>query len=204
MTVEINILLVDDDATALFTTQAQLAPEGWTIHAVQHPRAALERLASPPMDLVICDAMMPDIDGFAVCKQFKTSATWSRTPLIMLTALVDDLHIVRGLEAGADGFVSKPVAGPVLRARVRAALRTRSTYEAATAPDAVRLETIVSAAKLTSRERQVLDLLLLGRTHEDIAVALNISERTSRYHQTNLFEKLGAESRLDLMRILSA
>lgn len=120
----------------------------------------------------------------------------------MLTALCDDLHIVRGLEAGADSFVSKPIAGPVLRARVRAALRARSTYTPK--PEPSRIDTIVAAAKLTSRERQVLDLLLLGRTHEDIATALDISERTSRYHQTNLFEKLGAESRLDLMRILSA
>jgi DNA-binding response OmpR family regulator len=201
MTVEINILVVDDDPTALMTTEAQLAPEGWTVHRFLHPRTALERLLGPPMDLVICDAMMPDIDGFSVCRQFKASKSWNRTPLIMLTALCDDLQVVRGLEAGADDFVSKPVAGPVLRARVRAALRARSTYVAQ--PEAPRLETVVTAAKLTARERQVLDLLLLGRTHEDIAVALNISERTSRYHQTNLFEKLGAESRLDLMRILS-
>src|SRR5689334_10950779 len=116
MTIEINILVIDDEPTALLTTTAQLAPEGRVIDGVPHARAALERLATAPMELVICDAMMPDIDGFAVCRQFKASPTWSRTPLIMLTALCDDLHIVRGLEAGADDFVSKPVAGPVLRA----------------------------------------------------------------------------------------
>ena len=61
----------------------------------------------------------------------------------------------------------------------------------------------VEAAGLTAREREVLELLLLGRTHEDIAVVLGISERTSKFHQANLLEKLGAESRMDLLRLFA-
>ena len=203
MTVEINILLVDDDPTALMTTEAQLAPEGWRVHRHEHAKDALARLAEPPMDLVICDAMMPVADGFTVCRAFKASKAWSRTPFIMLTALSDDGHVVHGLEAGADGFLSKPVAGAVLRARVRAALRTRANANVAPDSDAVRRAAVITAAGLTARERQVLELLLLGRTHDDIAVVLDISERTSRYHQGNLLAKLGADSRLDLMRVLT-
>jgi DNA-binding NarL/FixJ family response regulator len=200
MTAEIHILVIDDEPSALMTTEAQLAPEGWTVQSISDPRLAIERLAQPPASVVLCDAMMPGIDGFTLCRQFKASLTWSRTPFIMLTALNLDEHIVSGLEAGADHFVTKPVAGPVLRARVRAALRARLNYQVAESNE--RRDAVITAAGLTAREREVLEMLLLGRTHDDIAVALDISERTSRYHQTNLFSKLGAESRLDLMRIL--
>jgi DNA-binding CsgD family transcriptional regulator len=60
---------------------------------------------------------------------------------------------------------------------------------------------LIAAARLTVREREVLDLLLLGRTHDDIAIVLGITERTSRFHQANLLAKLGAESRMDLIRL---
>lgn len=203
MTVEINILVVDDDPIALVTTKAQLAPEGWTIHGALHVGDALARLSETPMHLVICDALMPERDGFEVCRLFKAAPAWAATPFLMLTSLTDDTHIIRGLEAGADDFVSRPVAGAVLRARVRAMLRARTTYNLQRDPEPSRREAIIQSAGLTARERQVLDLLLLGRTHEDIAVALDISERTARYHQGNLFAKLGAESRLDLMRVLT-
>ena len=83
-------------------------------------------------------------------------------------------------------------------------LRVRRTYEqlraCAPQPEDRRTEIMVQA-RLTEREREVLELLLLGRTHEDIAHVLGISERTSKFHQSNLLVKLGAESRLDLMRL---
>jgi DNA-binding NarL/FixJ family response regulator len=83
-------------------------------------------------------------------------------------------------------------------------LRVRQTYRrlraCATVPGERRAE-IISQARLTEREREVLDLLLLGRTHEDIAQLLGISERTSKFHQPNLLTKLGAECRLDLLRL---
>jgi DNA-binding CsgD family transcriptional regulator len=62
---------------------------------------------------------------------------------------------------------------------------------------------LIDAAGLTEREREVLELVLLGRSHQDIATALGISERTSKFHHANLLAKLGAESRIDLLRLFS-
>ena len=204
MTLLPRVLVIDDDPAALQTTQAQLLPEGYDFIPVPSGVAALAYLDSEPADLVICDLMMPVLDGYGVARAFKAHPEWRYVPLILLTALDARSAIVEGLEAGADDFVSKPVEGAVLRARARSMLRVRQTYRrlraSATVPGVRRAE-IVSQARLTEREREVLDLLLLGRTHEDIAQLLGISERTSKFHQSNLLTKLGAESRLDLLRL---
>jgi len=199
-----RVLVIDDDPAALQITRIQLQPEGYELALVNSGVAALDRLSDEPPDLVICDLMMPELDGYAVSRALKADPEWRYVPIILLTALDARDAIVQGLEAGADEFVSKPVEGAVLRARARSMLRVRRTYEqlraCALQPEDRRTEIMVQA-RLTEREREVLELLLLGRTHEDIAHVLGISERTSKFHQSNLLVKLGAESRLDLMRL---
>lgn len=198
------VLVIDDDPAALQITRAQLLPEGYELTLVGSGAAALERLGGEPPDLVICDLMMPGLDGYAVSRALKADPEWRYVPIILLTALDARDAVVEGLEAGADEFVTKPVEGAVLRARARSMLRVRQTYKClrtcAPQPGGRRTE-IMAQARLTEREREVLELLLLGRSHEDIATVLGISERTSKFHQSNLLVKLGAESRLDLMRL---
>jgi len=198
-----RVILIDDDRITLQTTAAQLRPEGYDVTLLDGGVSALEYLTKPPVDLVICDLMMPDIDGYAVTRAFKAHSEWRFVPIILLTALDSATAIVEGLEAGAEEFVTKPIEGAVLRARARSMLRVHATYVSLrNAPQTgTRREQIVDEAQLTDREREVLELLLLGRTHEDIATVLGITARTSRFHQANLFAKLGAESRLDLMRL---
>ncbi len=195
-----RVLLVDDDPVTLKTTAAQLQPEALEIVALPGGVEALEYLSQPPLDLVICDVMMPEVNGNDVARAYKAHSEWRYVPFILLTALDSDEAIVTGLESGGDELVTKPIEGPVLRARARSMLRVRDAYRQLRAEENPRQE-LVAAARLTEREREVLDLLLLGRTHDDIATALGISERTSRFHQQNLLKKLGAESRMDLMRL---
>lgn len=199
-----RVLVVDDDPAALQTTQAQLLPEGYEVTLAAGGAAALEHLAREPGDLVICDLMMPGLDGYEVARAFKADPEWFYVPIILLTALDGRDAVVRGVEAGADELVTKPTEGAVLRARARSMLRVRHTYKvlrAAAAGPGERRADLMARARLTEREREVLDLLLLGRTHEDIADVLGITERTSKFHQANLLAKLGAESRLDLLRL---
>jgi DNA-binding NarL/FixJ family response regulator len=200
-----RVMVIDDEPTALLTTQAQLMPEGYELVLERSGADALRRFEEAPVDLVICDVNMPEIDGLAVCRALKAHPEWSYVPIILLTAFDARDAIVAGLEAGADTYVSKPVEGAALRARARAMLRVRRTYQGLRAiekpPPPERRSTLIEQAHLTTREREVLDLLLLGRTHEDIGTLLGISERTSKFHQANLLNKLGAESRLDLLRL---
>jgi DNA-binding NarL/FixJ family response regulator len=199
-----SVLVIDDDPAALQITRAQLLPEGYELQLAAGGADAIDRLTRDPPDLVICDLMMPELDGYAVSRAFKADPEWRYVPIILLTALDAGDAIIKALEAGADEFVTKPVEAAVLRARARSMLRVRQTYQrlrGGSAHTEERRAELVAQARLTEREREVLDLLLLGRTHEDIASLLGISERTSKFHQANLLVKLGAESRLDLMRL---
>lgn len=199
-----RVLVVDDDPGSRQTAEAMLLPLRLELRILDGGAAALAELAAPPADLLVCDVMMPGIDGYAVCRAVRADPRWRYTPVILLTALGDPGAIIAGLEAGADQFATKPVEGAVLRARVQAMLRVRERYLALeqAAPPGDRLAELAAAAGLTVREREVLELITLGRSHGDIATALGISERTSKFHLGNLLTKLGAESRNDLMRLL--
>lgn len=198
-----RLIVVDDDAGSRLTAHALLLPMGHDVRILSGGAEALALMSEAPADVVICDVMMPSIDGYSVCRALKADAAWQYVPVILLTALGDRDAVVAGLGAGADDFVTKPVEGAVLRARVDAMLRVRDRYLSLRTSDPVsRLDHAVKDGGLTAREREVLELLLLGRSHGDIAQVLGISERTSKFHQGNLLAKLGAESRLDLMRLL--
>ena len=191
-------ILVDDDPAGLQTTHAQLLPEGYAIELFTSGLALMPRLERAPADVIVLDMMMPELDGLQVTRKLKDHPEWRYVPVLVLTANDTQEALIDGLDAGADLFVAKPVDGPTLRARVRSLLRIRRAYSQLRD----RKASVIERANLTAREREVLDLLLLGRTHEDIANVLGISERTSKFHQANLLAKLGAESRLDLMRLL--
>ncbi|MFO0660410.1 MAG: response regulator [Polyangiaceae bacterium] len=200
--------MIDDEQSGLDTVEALLHMDRYELDFATRGQQALEKLAAASFDLILCDVMMPGMDGYEVCRQVKAHPSWRYIPLILLTVLDGTDDMVRGLEAGADEFLTKPVERVVLRARVRSMLRIRKQYTElhshAMDVDGLmknRREQLVRDAGLSEREREVLDLLLLGRTHDDIAMVLGISPRTSKHHQQSLLQKLGAESRLDLVRL---
>jgi DNA-binding NarL/FixJ family response regulator len=203
-----RILIVDDESSARETLQALLHLDPYELQVARGGIEAIQRLNSAPVDLVLCDVMMPGIDGFEVCRQIKAHQDWRFVPVILVTALDGQDDMVRGIEAGADDFLSKPIDKVLLRARIRAMMRLRQMFHELRGDQldadtllTERRERIIARAALSSREREVLDLLLLGRTHEEIGLVLGISARTAKFHQTNVLQKLGADSRTDLIRI---
>jgi DNA-binding response OmpR family regulator len=199
--------VVDDEASARDTIEALLQADRYRLEFAVDGAAAVERFAREPVDLVLCDVMMPKLDGYEVCRYAKADPRWRFVPIILITALDGRDDLVRGLEAGADDFLSKPIERMVLRAKVRAMLRVRRHYRQLQMPTNVddllraRRARVVEAAGLLPREREILDLLLLGRSHEDIGHVLGIAARTVKFHQAKLLAKLGADSRLDLARL---
>ncbi len=204
------ILIVDDDTAACRTLEALLAPCGFACHSVDSGEAALRHLDQQPTDLLITDAMMPVLDGFELCRKLKDHPTWGYIPVAIVTALDDEGSMVRGFEAGADEFLFKPISKAVLRTRVRVLLRIRHQYQELMSRTPVasienlvrrRVDELAAEMHLSSREREVLDLLLIGRTNEEIGIVLNISTRTAKFHLANLLQKLGVDSRNELMRL---
>lgn len=124
-----RVLIVDDDQMARETLEAILYREGHTLLFASSGREALERLKEFAPDVILLDVMMPNMNGFEVCQQLKGSSEYRHIPIILVTALDDAGDLVRGLNSGADEFVSKPVNGPELRARVRSMLRIKQQYD---------------------------------------------------------------------------
>jgi DNA-binding response OmpR family regulator len=115
-----RVLIIDDDErlTALLTEY--LAQFGFVVQAVADPESGLRALKRDPPDLVILDVMLPDMDGFSVCRKVRES---SRVPIVMLTARGDVMDRIVGLELGADDYLPKPFEPRELVARVQAVLR---------------------------------------------------------------------------------
>jgi len=204
----VRVLLVDDDGLVRRTITTMLESCDYRVLALANGDEALDQLEQLTFDLAILDVMMPGLSGLEVCRRIKGSQRGRALPVVLLTALGEPEDVIAGLEAGADEFLTKPIHLPVLQARLRALLRFQAVQRDSgvmpTLPElvAARVSELAARGALSPRERQVLDLLLLGRTMEEIGLVLEISARTVKFHQANVLDKLGAESRLDLLRLI--
>ena len=120
-----RILVVDDLAPNVNLLQVKLQAEYYDVLTARSGYEALEVAEKERLDLILMDAMMPGMDGFEACKRIKNNpATW-HVPVIMVTALEETKDRIRGLEAGADDFVTKPIDDFNIMARVRSLLRLK-------------------------------------------------------------------------------
>lgn len=118
-----TILIVDDDVGARNILEALLAREGHRLEFAVCGREALEKVQHLTPSLVLLDVMMPEMDGFEVCRQLRAMPRLAEVPIIIITALDDKESRLEGIHAGADDFLSKPFDREELRARVRTILR---------------------------------------------------------------------------------
>ncbi|MGQ0830128.1 MAG: response regulator [Microthrixaceae bacterium] len=121
-----RILAVEDDERIRTAVKLALEDEGWTVAEAANGEDALAQFQQQPADVVLIDIMLPDIDGFEVCRAIRRS---SDVPIVMVTARDDTHDVVAGLEAGADDYLTKPFAPKELSARIRALLRRARTSE---------------------------------------------------------------------------
>lgn len=118
-----TILVVDDEPLARDTLEGLLVPEGYSVVLAANGPEALARAAEVTPDVILLDVMMPAMNGFEVCSRLRADPQLAEVPIIMVTALDDRASRVRGIEAGADDFVSKPFDSIELRARIRTTVK---------------------------------------------------------------------------------
>jgi len=118
-----KILIVDDDSPTRETLTTLLADGSYELVTATNGTEALTIAPELLPDLILLDVMMPVVDGFEVCRRLRADSRLAEVPIIMLTALDDRASRLRGLEAGADDFLSKPFDGSELRTRVRTITR---------------------------------------------------------------------------------
>ncbi len=115
-----SILLVDDDPQLIRLVRANLESLGYKVRVALEARSALELIDKEMPDMIILDIMLPEIDGYELCRRIREFST---IPIIMLTAKVEDADKIKGLKLGADDYLTKPFSAQELLARVEAVLR---------------------------------------------------------------------------------
>jgi two-component system alkaline phosphatase synthesis response regulator PhoP len=104
-----RILIVDDDEMVLMALGELLKPEGYEVHTVSSGQEALERLDKNAYDLLMLDIIMPEMDGFELCRRIREKDVHRETPIVFLTAKSQEQDRAQGIEAGANLFLSKPI-----------------------------------------------------------------------------------------------
>jgi DNA-binding NarL/FixJ family response regulator len=212
----LRILIADDHEVARHGIRALLeAHSGWEVCAeARDGREAVELAGSVNPHLILLDIGMPNLNGLEAARQILASSP--EIPILILTMHDSDQVVREVLRAGARGFLLKSDAGRDLVAAVEALQLHRTFFttrvsqmvldgfldreisDGQTAgPEKKEDET---AAVLTGREREVIQLLAEGKTSKEVAVALHLSVKTAETHRTNLMRKLGLHSVADLTR----
>lgn len=124
-----HILVVDDLLPNIRLLQAKLEKEYYTVSTAESGMEALEMISMDPPDIILLDVMMPEMDGFEVCRRLKANIKTSDIPVVMVTALSDVEDRVEGLNSGADDFVTKPINDHALFARIRSLVRLKSMVD---------------------------------------------------------------------------
>lgn len=124
-----RVLVVDDILPNVKLLEAKLASEYYDVLTATNGMEALEKVASQSPDIVLLDVMMPGMDGFEVCARIKADPSTAHIPVVMVTALTDTADRIKGLEAGADDFLSKPLNDVALMSRVRSLVRLKMTVD---------------------------------------------------------------------------
>ncbi|HNB50817.1 MAG TPA: response regulator, partial [Anaerolineales bacterium] len=114
-----KILIVDDEPSARLTLENLLFAEGYTLQFAKNGTEGLAQAHAWHPDVILSDVMMPDMDGFELCRRVRADEQLAQVPFILITALNDRHAKINGLQAGADDFLSKPIDTIELRARLR-------------------------------------------------------------------------------------
>ena len=197
-----KILLADDDLVTSEIIKEQLQQWGYEVICKYNGVDAWEALqAKEAPRLVILDWQMPGLTGLEICKKLRSRTSGSYVYVVLLTSLADKSDLIQGMEAGADDFLTKPYNAHELRVRLHAGKRIVALEEELlTTLEQTRRLVVKDASAysndlLTSREIDILRLVALGSTNEDIALIFHLGPDWVIAHMNNIMDKLGAKSK---------
>jgi len=190
-----RILVIEDEPEMRRNISALLRYHDYKPIEAENGRNGVEIARREKPDLILCDVMMPELDGHGVLQSLQQDAALALIPFIFLTAKGDKDDLRSGMNLGADDYLTKPVANADLIRAIEARLR-RSQQQARREfkPDFSSTEPLLKLG-LTPRATETLLWLAQGKTNPDIAVILGITESTVKKHVQEIFEKLGVETR---------
>ena len=190
-----TILIIEDQPDMRRNVVTILKMENYAVLAAENGRNGLAMAREEKPDLILCDVMMPELDGHGVLRGVRADPTIAGTPLIFLTAKGEKTDLRAGMNLGADDYLTKPITATELLAAVEARLE-RETHRP---PGEFRPDFTspapLEALGLTPREAEVLLWVAQGKGNGDIAIILGAAENTVKKHLQHIFEKLGVDTR---------
>jgi len=191
-----TVYLVDDDESVRRALTRMLSEEGLEVHGYESAEAFLASYQAAMRGCLILDVSMPGIDGLEL--QARLRAAGASLSIVFLTGHGDVPMTVRALKRGAADFLLKPVPADALIVAVREALIQN---EAAHRHESERAEIARSFATLSTREREVLTLLVKGKINKQIADELGVVEQTVKFHRARIMRRMRARTVAELMHM---
>ncbi|HEY9814219.1 MAG TPA: response regulator transcription factor, partial [Candidatus Obscuribacterales bacterium] len=175
---------------------------GYEVITAENGREALEVLEDDIPDLIICDVMMPEMDGYSLVEHVRKDPRTSWIPVLFLSAKGQSQDRVKGLNTGADVYMVKPFEPEELVAQVEASLKhgERLTKRKDRSPDDGPKIHVPFDVELTPTELKVVQYVARGMANREIAEGLSVSQRTIESHVSNMLGKTGLHNRTELAR----
>lgn len=190
-----KILVIEDEPEMRRNITALLRYHDYQPIAAENGQQGVDVATRELPDLILCDVMMSELDGYGVLRALQTDPRLARIPFIFLTAKGEKEDLRTGMNLGADDYLTKPVPNAELIRAIETRLRrSEQQIKREFKPDFSSYEPLLKLG-LTPRATEALLWLAQGKTNSDIASILGVSESTIKKHVQEMFEKLGVETR---------
>lgn len=195
-------MLVDDDPNLILLVKDYLEFRGYDVVTAENGREALDKLEKQLPDLIICDVMMPEMDGYTLVRHVREDPRTSWIPVLFLSAKGQSQDRVKGLSTGADVYIVKPFEPEELVAQVESSLKqaTRLMDHHNPPNDNEPKMKARRNVDLTPTELKVVQLVAQGLSNREIADVMNVSQRTIESHVSNMLGKTSLHNRTELAR----
>lgn len=196
-----SILIIEDEPSYSNIMEMILKMEGFSVCCASDGNAGLAMLRESRYDVVLCDIMMPGMNGLALLEVLKGNDLLADIPFIFVSAMGERADVRRGMAAGADDYLTKPFSADELIAAVTGRIRRHEMIHQQHDKSIFQEEkALLRTRNITKREREVLLLVGRGITSKDIAERIGVSLKTVEVHRTNLMNKLDAANAATLAR----
>lgn len=198
-----KLLLIDDDPNLILLVKDYLEFRGYEVVTAENGREALEVLEQQIPDMIICDVMMPEMDGYSLVSTIRSDPKTSWIPVLFLSAKGQSQDRVKGLNIGADVYMVKPFEPEELVAQVESSLKQASRliqHKDSKGGESSPKMQVPFDVELTPTELRVVQFVARGMANREIAGELNVSQRTIESHVSNMLGKTGLHNRTELAR----
>jgi DNA-binding NarL/FixJ family response regulator len=197
-----RLLLIDDDPNLILLVRDYLEFRGYEVLTADNGKEALHLLSQNLPDMIICDIMMPEMDGYALIENVRQDHRTSWIPVLFLSARGQSQDRIKGLNLGADVYMVKPFEPEELVAQVESSLKQTNRLLLHTdgmGDDSSPIQ-VPATVELTPTELKVVQLVARGLANREIALQMNVSQRTIESHVSNMLGKTGLSNRTELAR----